>query len=435
MIRYYDGPGWGFASRNFYAEFLAALDIDRNPDAYFGRLPQEAVPATRTVTLDRPIDIFTAAQLARTDRYAIADMNPALLDPVVSGRVSIPAGLRAPLAGGRRGRIPGSARAVRARHPGRARRARRPAGSRGERSARRPGRHARRGDAPGEAGTDAHRDCRAIRGERPGAAARQPARSPRPGALGPGPADPRLLRRRASHIPARSWPGGLLVASRCACEPTRCSCASKDVSASPWAATASSRTRSRPAAVRVRRSPSSRPISRRACARSRRRVPFAGTHRDYRTGDLRGATLAYASTHDPATITALREEATRERVLLNVIDVPEACSFLAPAVVNAGRPPGRHRHRGRQPVPRGAPAARDRAHRRVRSTRPSSPSSAPCGTRAAADPARAAVLAVAPRLAAPRAAAPGRSSGSRSLARTHRRGGLHARSARRRGPG
>jgi len=58
--------------------------------------------------------------------------------------------------------------------------------------------------------------------------------------------------------------------------------------------------------------------------------------RDYRTGDLRGATVAYASTHDPATITALREEATRERVLLNVIDVPEACSFLAPAVVNRG---------------------------------------------------------------------------------------------------
>jgi peptidoglycan lytic transglycosylase D len=101
MIRYYDGPGWGFASRNFYAEFLAALDIDRNPDAYIGRLPPEAVPPTRTVVLDRPIDIFTAAQLARTDRYAIADLNPALLDPVVSGRVSIPAGygLRLPAEG------------------------------------------------------------------------------------------------------------------------------------------------------------------------------------------------------------------------------------------------------------------------------------------------------------------------------------------------
>src|SRR5262249_23143187 len=101
IIRYYDGPTWGFASRNFYAEFLAALDIDRNPDAYFGRLPQEAIEPTRTVVLDRPIDIFTAAQLARTDRNAIADLNPALLDPLVSGRVSMPAGyaLRLPAQG------------------------------------------------------------------------------------------------------------------------------------------------------------------------------------------------------------------------------------------------------------------------------------------------------------------------------------------------
>src|SRR5262249_852168 len=101
MIRYYDGPAWGFSSRNFYAEFLAALDIDKNPDTYFGRLPPESVPPTRTVVLDRPIDIYTASQLSRTDRYAIADLNPALLEPVVSGRVAIPAGygLRLPAEG------------------------------------------------------------------------------------------------------------------------------------------------------------------------------------------------------------------------------------------------------------------------------------------------------------------------------------------------
>src|SRR5262249_4647498 len=80
-----------------YAEFLAALDIDKNPDAYFGRLQQETVPATRTVTLDRPMAIFTAAQLSRTDRYAIADLNPGLLGPVVSARVSIPAGYSPPV--------------------------------------------------------------------------------------------------------------------------------------------------------------------------------------------------------------------------------------------------------------------------------------------------------------------------------------------------
>ena len=37
IIHYYDGPSFGFASRNFYAEFLAALDIEKNPEAYFGR--------------------------------------------------------------------------------------------------------------------------------------------------------------------------------------------------------------------------------------------------------------------------------------------------------------------------------------------------------------------------------------------------------------
>jgi siroheme synthase-like protein len=58
--------------------------------------------------------------------------------------------------------------------------------------------------------------------------------------------------------------------------------------------------------------------------------------RDYRPGDLRGALLAYASTRDPERIRALRDEAARERVLLNVIDVPDACDFLAPAVLARG---------------------------------------------------------------------------------------------------
>jgi membrane-bound lytic murein transglycosylase D len=37
IIHYYDGPSFGFASRNFYAEFLAALDIEKHQEAYLGR--------------------------------------------------------------------------------------------------------------------------------------------------------------------------------------------------------------------------------------------------------------------------------------------------------------------------------------------------------------------------------------------------------------
>ncbi len=63
---------------------------------------------------------------------------------------------------------------------------------------------------------------------------------------------------------------------------------------------------------------------------------IAWLERDYRPGDLHGALLAYASTRDPERIRALRAEAGREGVLLNVIDVPEACDFLSPAVLARG---------------------------------------------------------------------------------------------------
>lgn len=58
--------------------------------------------------------------------------------------------------------------------------------------------------------------------------------------------------------------------------------------------------------------------------------------RDYRAGDLKGAFLAYASTRDPELIRRLVEEADREGVLLNVMDVPEACTFISPAVLERG---------------------------------------------------------------------------------------------------
>jgi len=58
--------------------------------------------------------------------------------------------------------------------------------------------------------------------------------------------------------------------------------------------------------------------------------------RTYRDGDLSGALLCYASTRDPALVGRLRAEAERERVLLNVIDTPEASGFISPAVVARG---------------------------------------------------------------------------------------------------
>jgi siroheme synthase-like protein len=58
--------------------------------------------------------------------------------------------------------------------------------------------------------------------------------------------------------------------------------------------------------------------------------------RAYRSGDLAGAVLAYASVRAPEVVAELQAEAARERVLLNVMDAPEASAFLAPAVLQRG---------------------------------------------------------------------------------------------------
>lgn len=58
--------------------------------------------------------------------------------------------------------------------------------------------------------------------------------------------------------------------------------------------------------------------------------------RPYQDGDLSGVLLCYASTRDATLIGRLRAEAERERVLLNVIDTPEASGFISPAVVERG---------------------------------------------------------------------------------------------------
>jgi precorrin-2 dehydrogenase/sirohydrochlorin ferrochelatase len=58
--------------------------------------------------------------------------------------------------------------------------------------------------------------------------------------------------------------------------------------------------------------------------------------RPYRTGDLAGAALAYAATDDEAVHAEAAAEAAAGGIWLNVVDRPQLCSFIAPAVVTRG---------------------------------------------------------------------------------------------------
>lgn len=58
--------------------------------------------------------------------------------------------------------------------------------------------------------------------------------------------------------------------------------------------------------------------------------------RDYRQGDLEGAFLVVAATDDPDVNRQVWEEAKARNLLVNVVDDPEHCNFIAPSVVRRG---------------------------------------------------------------------------------------------------
>ena len=58
--------------------------------------------------------------------------------------------------------------------------------------------------------------------------------------------------------------------------------------------------------------------------------------REYERGDIRGCVLVYAATDDPKLHRELAAEARALGIPINVVDVPELCTFISPAVVNRG---------------------------------------------------------------------------------------------------
>ncbi len=94
IIRLYRGERFGFASRNFYPEFLAALEVERDYQKYFGPLQLESPLRYDEVHLEHYLSLQHAAQCANTTTDEILALNPALQEPIRTGRAYIPRGYR-----------------------------------------------------------------------------------------------------------------------------------------------------------------------------------------------------------------------------------------------------------------------------------------------------------------------------------------------------
>ena len=102
IIRGYKGRAFGFASRNFYVAFLAALEVEQNAERYFGPVPRLEPRAELVVVLPDYIAVPTLADAFHVDMQTLQQYNPALLSPVWSGTKHVPRGfpLRVPLVDG-----------------------------------------------------------------------------------------------------------------------------------------------------------------------------------------------------------------------------------------------------------------------------------------------------------------------------------------------
>lgn len=94
LLANYDNKRFGFASRNFYAEFLAATDVERDWRQHFGDVQRRAPVGFETVTVERYTPWRTLVRLAGTDDETFSRLNPAYRDEVQSGRLHVPAGDR-----------------------------------------------------------------------------------------------------------------------------------------------------------------------------------------------------------------------------------------------------------------------------------------------------------------------------------------------------
>lgn len=92
ILRKYDGRTFGFASRNFYVAFLAALHVDRNAGIYFpGVVPDSPVSYAR-IDLQSYISVDDlSAALGVTPRQ-LKRYNPALQSTVWQGSKHVPRG-------------------------------------------------------------------------------------------------------------------------------------------------------------------------------------------------------------------------------------------------------------------------------------------------------------------------------------------------------
>lgn len=103
IVHHYRGASFGFASRNFYTEFVAALEVERDRDQYFGPLPPAEPLRADLALLPSFVTLDLIESRTGIPRDVLRKLNPALSREVTELLKPLPPGypLRVPEGAGR----------------------------------------------------------------------------------------------------------------------------------------------------------------------------------------------------------------------------------------------------------------------------------------------------------------------------------------------
>jgi len=90
IVAKYQSRSFGFASRNFYTAFLAALQIDKDPEKYFGNVRISEPSDTDVLVVPDYMTVDTLSDSLHVRQGVLRDLNPALSEAVWAGDKYVP---------------------------------------------------------------------------------------------------------------------------------------------------------------------------------------------------------------------------------------------------------------------------------------------------------------------------------------------------------
>ena len=88
----YEGRAFGFASRNFYVAFVAAMEVEQSAHVYFGDIELDKPEDLQIFTLDQYVPVAALLDSISISEADLKHYNPSLLEPVWQGNKHVPKG-------------------------------------------------------------------------------------------------------------------------------------------------------------------------------------------------------------------------------------------------------------------------------------------------------------------------------------------------------